>query len=471
MFESANALLTPTFLQSVWSQEYEAFKGSEAEDRLIERLNHWVNRKNLSESSAQSAFIRTFFIDTWGYNEAGTVADDAFTLYPQHPVPGAGAGGGMGQADLAMGFFGSAGGVPQVLCEYKGVGALLDAPQARKGNQRSPVDQALDYLRYARRGFLGNEPVTPNFAMVTDMNEFRLHWWDRGRTQSIAFVIRPRDLFQNQAASRLVGNDEAARFARYAFLRLFHSNMLLTGGGPPQFVRLIAQRRGSERKIEEEFYSEYRAVREELYTALLASNGLGTPRYPGTPGKLVRLAQKILDRLLFIAYCDDMGRRLDYPPKLLKDTLKSNSVLPMFDPNRQNIWQDVLSLFTRMNEGGVIGTHTIPRFNGGLFAPDPVLENLRLPNSVFCRHHQGASDETIKQYPGTLLFLLGRYDFAADLGGSRERSLGLYTLGRIFEQSITELEMLEAEADGRPSINRLSRRKTDGVYNTPEWVV
>jgi hypothetical protein len=36
-------------------------------------------------------------------------------------------------------------------------------------------------------------------------------------------------------------------------------------------------------------------------------------------------------------------------------------------------------------------------------------------------------------------------------------------LGRIFEQSI--------EADGRPSLNKESKRKRDGVYYTPEWVV
>jgi len=51
------------------------------------------------------------------------------------------------------------------------------------------------------------------------------------------------------------------------------------------------------------------------------------------------------------------------------------------------------------------------------------------------------------------------------------KSVGLYTLGRIFEQSIIELEILEAEADGRPSINKEGKRKRDGVYYTPEWVV
>ena len=52
-----------------------------------------------------------------------------------------------------------------------------------------------------------------------------------------------------------------------------------------------------------------------------------------------------------------------------------------------------------------------------------------------------------------------------------ERAVTLYTLGRIFEQSITELEVLEAEAEGRPSLTKETKRKRDGVYYTPEWVV
>ena len=30
---------------------------------------------------------------------------------------------------------------------------------------------------------------------------------------------------------------------------------------------------------------------------------------------------------------------------------------------------------------------------------------------------------------------------------------------------------MEAEAEGRPSLTELSKRKRDGVYYTPEWVV
>lgn len=52
-----------------------------------------------------------------------------------------------------------------------------------------------------------------------------------------------------------------------------------------------------------------------------------------------------------------------------------------------------------------------------------------------------------------------------------KESLSLYTLGHIFEQSITELEYREGELEGRETVARLSKRKRDGVYYTPEPVV
>ena len=103
-----------------------------------------------------------------------------------------------------------------------------------------------------------------------------------------------------------------------------------------------------------------------------------------------------------------------------------------------------------------------------------------MPNSAFYQHMQGANEASLYSFKETLLYLCASYNYASDLGRvdglpsfdrDPSKSLGLYTLGRIFEQSITELEILEAEADGRPSVNKESKRKRDGVYYTPEWVV
>jgi len=108
---------------------------------------------------------------------------------------------------------------------------------------------------------------------------------------------------------------------------------------------------------------------------LLEWNGEGTPRYPGTHGRLVRLAQKILDRCIFIFFCEDMGQALAFPPKLLRDFLIDRSKDPYFDADGTTIWQDLLRLFNAMNEGKAFGGKALNQFNGGLFAHDEQLEN------------------------------------------------------------------------------------------------
>jgi hypothetical protein len=473
MLDSQNAFVTPNFLRSVWNTEYETFKDSDAETILSERLRAWVNRADLKETSAEAAFIRIFFEDTWGYAQSGQAGTaSGFTLWPKFTIPGAGAKGGPGEADLAIGYFGVGSAIPQVLCEFKSIKSALDNDQKRKGNTRSPVRQCLDYLSYARRGMIGSEPMVPTWGLVTDMNEFRLYWYDCGHQQSVRFVIQPRDLFQGAG---LLANTEAARFDRFLFAKMFHRDTLLTTGGSSLLLQLIQQRRFRDREIEDTFYKEYRCLRERLYTELLEHNGPGTPRFPGTRGRLVRLAQKILDRLLFVFFCEDMGHALAFPPKLLQEFLVNRANDPFFNPDATTIWQDMLTLFDAMNRGTAFGGRVMHQFNGGLFAPDRVLEALRVPNTIFCQHLQGQNEESISHHPQTVLYLCATYNYAADLGegGTRggRKSLGLYTLGRIFEQSITELEMREAEADDRLSVNKISKRKTDGVYYTPEWVV
>ena len=122
------------------------------------------------------------------------------------------------------------------------------------------------------------------------MNEFRLYWYDRGHQQSVRFVIEPRDLFQGDG---LLKDTPAARYERFLFHKIFHRDTLLSRGGKCLLETLIKQQRFSDRQLESEFYGEYRKFREHLYLTLLAHNGEGSDRFPGTKGRLVRLAQKI----------------------------------------------------------------------------------------------------------------------------------------------------------------------------------
>jgi MmeI, DNA-methyltransferase domain len=322
-----------------------------------------------------------------------------------------------------------------------------------------------------------SDPILPTWGLVTDMNECRIYWFDKGPHQSLRFSILSEDLFKGES---LVANTETARFDRFLFQKVFHRNTLVSDTGRSLLIGLIGQQRFRDRQLENTFYDEYCKFRERLYVTLLVHNGEGTPRFPGTKGRLVRLAQRILDRCIFIFFFEDMGQALAFPPKLLQQFLIERSKDPYFDPDGTTIWQDMLRLFRAMNEGHAFGGKAVNQFNGGLFARDDDLEKLYVPNVVFCQHMQGANEASLYAYKETLLYLCASYNYAADLGrigGLRSfdydpsKSLGLYVLGRIFEQSITELEILEAEADDRPSVNKESKRKRDGVYYTPEWAV
>ena len=69
---------------------------------------------------------------------------------------------GPGEANLALGWFVAyLHATPQVLCDFKDIHSKLDAKQNRKGSNRSPVEQCLNYIRGARRRLFGNEPVQP----------------------------------------------------------------------------------------------------------------------------------------------------------------------------------------------------------------------------------------------------------------------------------------------------------------------
>lgn len=465
MFDDSRAFVTRAFLRAELDLDYRAYVGEGQDAVLLARLQEWDRRLKMSETQAEGAFTQTFFVDTWGYGEAGRVSSDQHTIIPKLRVFGEGAGGGSGEADLALGWFrGRPDATPQVLCEFKDIRSKLDAKQNRKGSNRSPVEQCLNYVRGARRGLFGNEPVQPWWGLVTDMNEFRLYWWDRAPAEYLRFVIgRTDDLFDG--GHTLLSDTEDARFDRFLFWKLFQRDYLLSPAGRPPLLRLIERQWIRERKLEGEFYDHYKAVRERLFRVMRLNN----PTFDGTPTQLLRLSQKLLDRFIFAFYCEDMGERMLFPPQMIRDHMKSRSTEIHYDPNGSEFWGFFKRLFAMMNDGGEMGRLKVPHINGGLFEPDPRMDALALPNHVFAATGQGENEASLEGDTETLLYLSARYNYASR-GGAKD-SLSLYTLGRIFEQSITELEYRAGELEERESVAKIAKRKRDGVYYTPEWVV
>lgn len=469
-------LFTESFLIGRFADDFAAYRDSGDDAGLRERLARWANRAAQKETTDEGELLEVFFRQVWGYWGAGARPKaEGYSLWPKFPIGGAGQSGRTGQADLALGWFGLAdvAGVPQVVCEFKDIRSDLDAPQRRKGNDRSPVKQAADYLKEASRAFYGSEAVLPTWALVTDMNEFRLYYRKSMPSASQRFYITVPKGETSQIA--LIDDSDSAAFQRFLFSRLFHRSVLLTTNGPSPLEKLITEQGHHERAIENSFYREYKEYRQEIFRALVEAN----PGFQGTRGKLVRLAQRLLDRCIFILFCEDMGAALSFPPQLLRDLLARESVDPNYAPDDTSVWHRIKRLFASMRDGSPFGDKRINRFNGGLFAQEPELEGLIIPNYVFCRKAQGRSPGAMQgegltgvalhQVQTTLLFFSATYNFGVR-DGAMARSIGLTTLGRIFEQSITELEFMEAREDGRPSITELSKRKRDGVYYTPEWI-
>jgi hypothetical protein len=262
----------------------------------------------------------------------------------------------------------------------------------------------------------------------------------------------------------LLDQGEEARFDRFLFQRLFRPDMLLSSAGRTQLERLIHKQGKAARKLEGAFYEDYRRYREALIAQIMLQRPQGVTR-----GGAVRLAQKLLDRLIFVMFAEDMGGRVGFPAGALQEELQRQSHDQFLEPEGDEVWRRLKQIFRIMDTGGQLGAATIHQFNGGLFAGDEAMDALSLPNRLFVRFGQARNTATAAEHKQTLYYISSSYNFARD--GNSRNSIGLYTLGHIFEQSIVELEKLEADAEERPSLTDVTKRKRDGVYYTPEWVV
>ncbi|MEO9168794.1 MAG: DNA methyltransferase, partial [Aestuariivirga sp.] len=466
MFDDRASFLSRAYLQSMLDFEFRDYLDSGKDTGVLTALANWAKRaKDMTETQDESAFIKVFFEGLWGHGLSGAADEHNHTIVPKYAVPGAGASNKSGAADLALGWFrGRKDAVPQVLCEFKDIRSKLDQKQNRKGVNQTPIEQCLNYVRAARRETWGNEPVQPWWGLVTDMNEFRLYWWDRAPQEYLRFVIKndSKDLF---ATYDLLSDGKDAQFDRFLFWKLLQRDQLISESGRPALWRLVEKQGKREHKIEEEFYDEYRGFRDRLYDTLKIYN----KEFKGTPTELLRTTQRLLDRFIFAFYCEDMGERMLFPPQFIKDELSDRSKKAYYEEKGSDIWEFMLRLFKHMNTGGMFGRQKVPHINGGLFADDPLLESLHIPNFIFAAPGQGDNEASLLKDRRTLLFLSAYYNYAAK--GDGQQSLTLYTLGRIFEQSITELEYKVGEIEGRDTVAKLSKRKRDGVYYTPEWVV
>jgi hypothetical protein len=103
MFDDQRSFISRSFLQATLDYEFRAYLDEGRDAEVLTKLQGWHARAKLTETQAEGAFIQTFFEELWGYGQAGRAKTDDHTIAPKFAIKDAGASGGKGIADLALG--------------------------------------------------------------------------------------------------------------------------------------------------------------------------------------------------------------------------------------------------------------------------------------------------------------------------------------------------------------------------------
>ena len=192
-----------------------------------------------------------------------------------------------------------------------------------------------------------------------------------------------------------------------------------------------------EENITKKLYKDYASFRNEIFDAIQNEN----PEYDKLT--LFKKTQKLLDRFLFIFFAED---RLLLPPNSIRSIVnqwtdlkdKYDEYFPLYDRFKK--------YFGYMNTGHKGQQHDIFAYNGGLFSPDEILDNIKINDDLLYKH-------TVN---------LSNYDF--------ESEVSVNILGHIFEHSLNDIDEIQAEIQGVASEQSKSKRKKDGVFYTPKYI-
>lgn len=196
----------------------------------------------------------------------------------------------------------------------------------------------------------------------------------------------------------------------------------------------------NEDQITKELYKDYSEFKRVLFADIVEHN----PDYDKL--LLFKKTQKLLDRLLFIFFAEDCGL---LPPNSIMQIIDQWEKLKEMDEYRP-LYDRVKKYFGYMNTGYQGKKYEIFAYNGGLFKPDEVLDNIII------------SDEPLVEHTKRL----STYDF--------ESEVDVNILGHIFENSLSEIEevTLQIKEATLPSVESktTSKRKQDGVFYTPQYI-
>jgi type I restriction-modification system DNA methylase subunit len=274
------------------------------------------------------------------------------------------------------------------------------------GRAKSPVQQAWDYAL---------DLVGSKWVLISNLIELRLYAFGHGRSSYERFDIASLD-----------DPDELKRL-----WLLTGADNLLTG----RTAALLEQSQNADKEITNRLYADYKSLRDRLIDTLDSDHP--------TLGRLAAIehSQTILDRVLFMAFAEDNDL---IPLNTIRKALGQKNDFVEF-----SLWDVFKGLFRAIDKGKTrkrngIEETIIYAYNGGLFAPNPELDALNVPDDL-CQEFER----------------LAEYDF--------ERDVSVAVMGHVFEQSITDIKAMQAAARGE-ELPVATKRKREGVVYTPPFV-
>lgn len=383
----------PLFRPDVLAPRVAAFALPPAADAFQARLGRWADLLGTSvggqykETELLADFLTDVFVDGLGYRPP--VARDAVGAYTFSREAWVEADGKF--ADAVLGRFTAEQRDYVIAVEGKGPRDPLDRPFA--GRRVSAVDQA---YRYAI-----NLPC--DWAVVTNLHEVRLY--HKGSTQ------RTYERFD-------IAELATDRRALARFVYVLGAERVTPSHGRSHLHELLAESTAAGERLTQAFYAEYANLRREVLAAFRRDN-------PGVaPDAVLAATQTLLDRVLFLAFAEDRGL---VPAHTLGQAFAHR------DPyHPRPVWENFRGLFRAVDQGSA--ALNVPRYNGGLFAHDAVLDGELAVSDAVCER----------------VAALGRYDYRVpgtvppDAAGVVPPLVDVEILGHIFEQSISDLEALRA---------------------------
>jgi type I restriction-modification system DNA methylase subunit len=219
-----------------------------------------------------------------------------------------------------------------------------------------------------------------------------------------------------------------------------------------------------EEAITKEFYKDYSLFKRELYRDLVKRNVKrikavrslhAEVQQSDDENELKRLeknvkltlfkkSQKLIDRFLFIFFAEDRSLLPANSTQQILDKWKADvdfgDERPLY-----NLFKQYFSFLDKGRQG-TKSRGEIYAYNGGLFKDDALLGSLEIDNDLLFKHTKK----------------LAAYDF--------ESQVDVHILGHIFENSLNEIESVNAEIEGSDFDKQTSKRKKDGVFYTPKYI-